>query len=51
MWEPYRAPNNSLDIPDKELMVAEQPAAFTKVAPENNDDNKACQRNIILNWI
>lgn len=33
--------NNSLDIPDKELMVAEQPA-FTKVAPENNN-NKTCQ--------
>ena len=35
--------NNSLGIPDKELMVAEQPA-FTnlKVAPENNN-SKTCQ--------
>ena len=36
--------NNSLDIPDKELMVAEQ-AAFTKVAPENNNNKKT--RNIV----
>ena len=39
---PYYTHNSlSLGIPDKELMVAEQPA-FTKVAPENND-NKTCQ--------
>ena len=38
--------NNSLGIPDKELMVAEQPA-FTKVAPKNNNKKT---RHHILNW-